>query len=128
MLKLLEDAPRELQDEVTEFFPEEQWDACASVSWLESNWDPFAVNDTTSPTQPCGTYLGTYDGMRSYAERSVGWFQINSCNYPQWEWQRFYNTRHNVGTAHMIWRFQGWGAWLRSAKALGLPLGIPSFR
>jgi hypothetical protein len=50
----------------------------------------------------------------------VGYFQINACNFPDWEWQRLYNARHNAGTAHMLWAQQGWNAWYFSAHQLGL--------
>lgn len=114
------DAPAELQDGIQEFFPEAEWENAAHVSFLESKWDAFALLDTTTPANPCGSELPSIDGVPITAERSVGYFQINSCNFPDWEWQRLYNARHNCGTAHMIWEQQGWGAWFFSAKSLGL--------
>ena len=114
------DAPDELRVAIAEFFPEEEWDNAASIAKLESGWDAFALDDSTTPQHPCGSYLRTTGGVKITAERSVGYFQINSCNYPDWEWQRLYNARHNAGTAHMIWENQGWGAWYFSAKQLGL--------
>jgi hypothetical protein len=116
----LSDAPLELQVAISEFFPAEEWDNAADISRLESNWDAFALNDSTDAAHPCGSLLRVQDGISITAERSVGYFQINSCNYPDWEWQRLYNARHNTGTAHMIWQAQGWGAWYFSAKKLGL--------
>lgn len=116
----LADTPEELRVSIVEFWPEEEWDHAAQIAKLESNFDAFALDNTVDSTHPCGAYLRTVDGVRVSAERSVGYFQINSCNYPEWEWQRFYNARHNAGTAHMIWSVQGWGAWFFSAKALGL--------
>lgn len=116
----LAEAPAELQDGIREFWPEEEWENAASVSYLESGWDAFALNDTTGPSAPCGSVIGERGGVKITAERSVSYFQINSCNYPDWEWQRLYNARHNCGTAHMIWDQQGWGAWYFSAKQLGL--------
>lgn len=114
------DPPSELKVAIEEFFaPDEQSNALA-VSWLESRWNAFALNDTTSAEVPCGTVIGAWLGVIVSAERSVGYFQIDSCNYPTWEWQRLYNARHNVGTAHMIWAEQGWRAWYFSAKTLGL--------
>jgi hypothetical protein len=119
-MKSINDAPPELADGIREFFPEEEWDNAASISFLESNWNAFAVNDTTDLLHPCGSYLRTDNGIRITAERSVGYFQDNSCEYPDWEWQRLYNARHNVGTAHLIWTEGGWARWYYSAKALGL--------
>lgn len=116
----LTDAPGELQVAIREFFPSDQWDSAASISYLESSWDAFAVNNSTDDTHPCGSALRVVDGVQIYAERSVGYFQINTCNFPSWEWQRLYNARHNVGTAHLIWASQGWKAWYFSATILGL--------
>jgi len=116
----LGDAPAELQVAITEFFPASEWENAAGIALLESGWDAFALNDSTTAEHPCGTVIGERDGVKITAERSVGYFQINSCNYPDWEWQRLYNARHNAGTAHMIWERQGWHAWYYSAKSLGL--------
>jgi hypothetical protein len=114
------DAPLELQVSISEFWPPEEWDNAANVARLESAYDAFAIADTTDAQHPCGSIIGQRDGVNISAERSVGYFQINSCNYPDWEWQRFYNARHNAGTAHMLWGTQGWAAWYFSAKSLGL--------
>ncbi len=118
----LNDAPLELQDAIREFFPEDEWNNAAAIAQLESAYDAFALNDTTSPTAPCGTSLRVVDGEVVTAERSVGYFQINSCNFPAWEWQRLYNARHNAGTAHLLWdnAGQSWRPWYFSAKQLGL--------
>lgn len=116
----LTDAPAELQVSIQEFWPPEEWDNAANISFLESGFDAFALNDSTTPDAPCGTIIGQRDGVNISAERSVGYFQINSCNYPDWEWQRLYNARHNAGTAHLLWTSQGWGAWYFSAVTLGL--------
>lgn len=116
----LTDAPAELQVAIQEMFPPEEWENAANVALLESGWDAFAVANTVDQEHACGSIIGHRDGVAIAAERSVGYFQINSCNYPDWEWQRLYNARHNAGTAHMIWQSQGWRAWYFSAKALGL--------
>lgn len=114
------DAPEELRVSIAEFWPEEEWDNAAKIAFLESHFDAFALNDSTDETHPCGSYLRTIDGVRVSAERSIGYFQINSCNYPDWEWQRFYNARHNAGTAHELWSQRGWGPWYFSARQLRL--------
>jgi hypothetical protein len=114
------DAPAELAVSIREFFPDSEWDNAAEIARLESGWDAFAVHDSTDIDHPCGSELGQRDGVRIVAERSIGYFQVNSCNYPDWEWQRLYNARHNTGTAHLIWSNQGWGAWYFSARSLGL--------
>jgi hypothetical protein len=114
------DSPEELRVAIAEFFPEEEWNNAASISKLESNWDAFALANTVDESHPCGAFLRVIDGIRISAERSVGYFQINSCLYPDWEWQRLYNARHNVGTAHMLWAQRRWQPWFFSAKKLGL--------
>jgi hypothetical protein len=117
---MLVDAPVELQDAIREFWPAEQWENAASISQLESNWNAFAVHDSTSESSPCGSPIGNSDGVPISAELSVGYFQINACNFPTWEWQRLYNARHNAGTAHLLWATRGWQPWYFSARALGL--------
>jgi len=115
-------APRELVESVVEFWPVNQVDNALKIAYLESGWDAFALLDSTNDTHPCGSFLEYRDGVRITAERSVGYFQINSCNFPDWEWQRLYNARHNAGTAHMLWQRAGgsWSPWYFSARALGL--------
>lgn len=117
---MLDSAPLELQDGIREFWPESEWENAANVALLESGWNAFAVADTRDPDHPCGTFLRTVNGVGVSAELSVGYFQIDACNFPTWEWQRLYNARHNCGTAHLIWTIQGWAAWYFSAKQLGL--------
>lgn len=114
--------PRELAAEVAEFFPDTEWVNALNIAYLESAWEAFALNDTTDDQTPCGATITVRDGIEVTAERSVGYFQINACNFPTWEWQRLYNARHNVGTAHMLWQQAGcsWSPWLFSARKLGL--------
>ena len=117
----IHDAPLELQVAIQEFWPEAEWDHAAQIALLESGFDAFALLDTTDAQHPCGASLGDRNGVRITAERSVGYYQINTCNLPaDWEWQRLYNARHNAGTAHDLWTRQGWGAWFFSARELGL--------
>jgi|SRR5579864_7784195 len=117
----IDDAPQELADAIREFWPAEQWDNAAAIAQLESGWSAFAENDTTrGGAVACGSPLYTRDGVTVTAEHSIGWFQLNACNFQTWEWARFFNTRHNVGTAHMLWSEAGWSPWYFSAKSLGL--------
>ena len=117
-----DDPPAELLEAIREFWPEIEWANALNISLLESGWDAFALHDSTSPTHPCGSPVDAIDGVEITAERSVGYFQINSCNFPDWEWQRLYNARHNAGTAHMLWENAGgsWSPWFFSARSLGL--------
>lgn len=114
--------PAELWDGITEFWPESEWVNAANISQLESDWDAFALNDSATSAGGCGLPIGQRDGVTITSERSVGYFQINSCNFPDWEWQRLYNARHNCGTAHAIWDGAGqrWSPWFFSARKLGL--------
>lgn len=115
------DAPVELQQSIFEFWPGDQWDNAARVSYLESGWSAFAERDTRDPQHPCGSRLATIAGQVVTAEWSIGWFQINACNLPpDWTPAHLYNTRHNVGTAHAMWFERGWSPWYFSAKKLGL--------
>ena|ERR1700756_670904 len=119
-LKKVDDAPCELACAIREFWPPEEWDNAASISFLESGWDAFALLDTTTADVPCGATISSKDGVSVTAERSYSYFQINACNYPDWPAERFYNARHNAGTAHALWATRGWSPWYFSALELGL--------
>jgi len=117
----LSDAPADLQAGVMEFWPAEKWDEAASISFLESDWKPFAQNDTTrGGLILCGTVLYVRDGVTITAENSISYFQLNACNFPTWNPAHFFNARHNCGTAHLLWSMRGWEPWWFSAKTLGL--------
>jgi hypothetical protein len=117
-----DDCPIELWVSIQEFWSESEWINAVNIARKESALDAFALADTTSEINPCGTIIGERNGVRISAERSVGYFQINSCDFPEWEWQRFYNARHNAGTAHALYDSEGktWRPWFFSAKSLGL--------
>lgn len=117
---LVTDCPDELAYAIIEFWPESEWDNAASIANLESALNAFAVANTVDADHPCGALVSIADGVAIVAEMSVGYFQINTCNYPSWEWQRFYNARHNAGTAHDLWSKRGWSPWYFSATKLGL--------
>lgn len=120
-MRTIDDAPGELALAIREFWLPDQWDAAASISYLESAYDAFAVRDTRSSGNPCGSVIDTINGVAISAELSVGYFQLNACNFPRWEWQRFYNARHNAGTAHLLYvQAGGWSPWYFSASKLGL--------
>lgn len=117
----INDAPTELADAIREFFPEAEWDNAASIAKLESGWDAFASRDTRDTNHSCGAVIGVVNGVVVTAEWSISYFQINACNLPPgWNPAHLFNTRHNVGTAHMLWAERGWSPWLFSAKTLGL--------
>lgn len=114
-------APDELKAAIAEFWADDHQYEAAAVAYLESGHDAFALRDTRPAGGKCGDPIGERDGVPISAEFSVGYFQINSCNFPNWEWARLYNARHNAGTAHMLWQQAGgWSPWFFSAQALGL--------
>jgi len=116
----LSDAPRDLQRNIRAFWPKSEWENAANIAYLESGWDANATNDTTSQDTPCGTVIAQRNGVEITAEYSLGYFQINSCNFPTWDAQSLLDPYQNCGTAHMIWDQQGWAAWYFSAQALGI--------
>lgn len=119
---MLDSAPAELQVAIREFWPPAEWDNAARVAEMESGFNPFALANTTDAEHSCGDFLQHVNGVAIYAELSVGYFQINACNFPDWEWQRFYNARHNAGTAHLLWQQAGgtWKPWYLTSVRLGL--------
>jgi hypothetical protein len=120
-MTVIDNAPPDLQLAIREFWPQAEWNNAAGIAELESRFDPFAEIDTTKGgLVPCGTILGSRLGAQIGAEHSVGYFQINVCNFPSWPWCRLFNTRHNAGTAHMLWAQSGWRPWFFSATWLGL--------
>jgi hypothetical protein len=119
-MKQLADAPEEIQDPIREFWPESEWDNAASIAFLESAWQWNAEADTRTPTAECGAFIGVHDGVPVAAEHSIGYFQINACNFPTWNPGHFFNARQNAGTAHAMWEARGWSPWYFSAKELGL--------
>jgi hypothetical protein len=116
----IDQCPDELRVVIMEFWPTEEWDNAAAIAELESGWNAFALLDTAARYGGCGADMGTLQGVPITAETSVGYFQINACNFPGWEWQRLYNARHNAGTAHALWATRAWNPWYFSAKKLGL--------
>jgi hypothetical protein len=113
-------APCELQCAIREFWPEQEWENAASIALLESGHDAFAVADSRDSEHPCGSFIRRTNGVAISAEFSIGYFQINACNFPSWPAERFFNARHNAGTAHQLWAARGWSPWYFSARELGL--------
>lgn len=115
------EAPAEMRRWIEQFYPPAEWDNAADVAWFESGWRLDAVADTTdNGNVPCGTIIGVRNGVQVSAERSVGWFQLNACNFPDWDEQDLFRPRDNVGTAHMLWEERGWQPWWFTATKLGL--------
>lgn len=121
MFKSINDAPDEISSPIREFWPSEEWDNAASISFLESSWRWDAENDSTANgAYPCGTVIASLGGVTITAEHSIGYFQINACNYQGWNPGHLFNARQNAGTAHALWAERGWEPWYFSAKQLGL--------
>ena len=117
----IDNAPEEIADPIREFWPESEWDNAASISFLESNWQWDAEIDTThGGVVPCGTQIDVRGGIPILSEHSIGYFQVNVCNFPDWNPGHLFNARQNAGTAHAIWAERGWSAWYFSAKTLGI--------
>lgn len=116
----IDECPAELAVSIREFWPESEWENAASVAQVESGWNAFAVDDSRDAEHPCGSVVRTVDGVAVTAEFSIGYFQLNACNFPDWPWERFFNARHNAGTAHMLWSERGWQPWFFTARQLGL--------
>jgi hypothetical protein len=117
----LSDAPAELQGPIAEFWPPEEWNNAARISYLESGWRWDAEADTRDELHPCGAFLSYRNGVRVVAEWSIGYFQINACNLPDgWRLEHLWNVRQNAGTAHQLWAERGWSPWYFSAQRLGL--------
>lgn len=117
----LSNAPDQLVYWIHEFFEKDQWINAANIAWFESGWRSDATNDTRSPDHPCGSIIGERDGVQISAEWSIGYFQINACQVPaDWDPERLYIPRENVGTANDLFVRRGWTPWYFSAKQLGL--------
>ena len=116
----VDDAPDDLAYEIKRY-TDWDWDQASSISKLESDWQWNAEADTTEGGSiPCGTIVSVRDGVEITAEHSYSYFQINACNFPDWDTTQLWNTRQNVGTAHMLWAARGWEPWYFSAQRLGL--------
>ena len=116
----IDDAPDDLAYEIKRYV-DWNWDEAASISKLESDWKWDALNDSTNGGAiPCGTPIDSRGGVIITAERSISYFQLNSCNYPEWNPCHFYNVQQNVGTAHALWAERGWEPWFFSCQTLGL--------
>jgi hypothetical protein len=114
-------APANLRLNIRRFWPASEWENAAAIAQLESNWEQFAVNQTTDADHPCGALLREEDGVSVYAEYSLGYFQINSCNFPDWDPRSLLSAYQNCGTAHMLWtEAEGWSPWYFSCHQLGL--------
>ena|SRR5689334_18715504 len=117
-----ENAPVDLKQAIQSFWPMEEWANAANIAYLESSWIWHAVDDTTDDKTPCGTVLRVVDGEKITAELSIGYFQINACNFLSWAPWTLMDPYQNAGTAHMLWdqAGQSWRPWYFSAKQLGL--------
>lgn len=119
----LRNAPHDLKIGIRAFWPADEWEAAANIAWLESAWNRLAWYDSTTAAHPCGSSLPPIGGVAVTAERSVGYFQINSCNFPEWDPASLLDAYQNCGTAHMLWVDAGgsWAPWYFSAEKLSLP-------
>lgn len=116
----IDECPANLRVNIKRFWPETEWNNAAAIAKLESNWNQFAVADTTDQNHPCGSVLREENGVVVTAEYSIGYFQINSCNFPDWNPASLLSAYQNCGTAHMLWAESGWYPWYFSCHQLGI--------
>lgn len=112
--------PSDLETAIRAFFPESEWVNALNVAYLESGWNRDACNWSALTHGGCGAPMPTTDGVTITAEFSVGYFQINVCNYIGWNIGALFRAEDNVGTAHALWDERGWQPWYFSAQRLGL--------
>lgn len=112
--------PPDLVVLVQQNWPWSEWSNALAVALNESDWEAGAEANTTAEGVPCGTPLGERNGVMVTAERSVGYFQINLCNYPEDRWAYLLTPEGNVAQAAALWRERAWSPWYFSAEYLGL--------
>lgn len=97
-------APGLAQELIRETWPRAAWEHAALIGECESNWNPSAHNTA--------------------GEDSRGWFQINigpGANTDLADLNLF-DPVENVQAALIVWKRQGWRAWLNCARVKGVPL------
>lgn len=112
--------PDELVSLVHQNWPWSEWSNALAVSLAESNWEADAEANTVTDEHPCGSFLYDRGGVAVSAERSVSYFQINLCNYPQDRWAELLTPEGNVAEAAELWRQRSWQPWYFTASRLGL--------
>lgn len=112
--------PDELVALVQRYWPWSEWSNALAISLKESGWDNEAFANTVDDAHPCGAIVGTFRGQPVSAERSVGYFQLNLCNYPSEVETDLRTPEGNVAEAHALWAARGWQPWYFTALELGL--------
>ena len=96
---------------IVRHFDVDDWEPAAAIGERESGWNTNAIRDTRHKTiLPVG----------HQREWSAGWFQVNMLAHPEHGLADLLRPSYNVPAAAVIKRIEGWGAWLLSARALGL--------
>lgn len=95
--------PGYLQTLIMAEWPRAHWLYAARITWCESRFNPRAHNPT--------------------GEDSRGLYQINIVPAANPDLARFdlFDATQNVEAAGIVWRRQGWRAWLNCARAMGIP-------
>lgn len=112
--------PNDLVWLVRQHWPWSEWSNALAIALSESGWDAEAENDTTDGDHPCGSALYERGGEMVSAERSVSYFQVNLCNYPEDRWAELQTPAGNVAEAAALWRARAWQPWYFTAGYLGL--------
>lgn len=104
-------------------WPEDQRVNIARIGFLESGWNPRAVNDTRYRAGGlCGQSYLLPDGTRAQTEYSAGWLQVNICAHGEsatW----WFDPQHSAQKGYALYQARGqrYSDWWISAGRLGLP-------
>lgn len=112
--------PDDLVALVQENWPWSEWSNALAVALNESDWNPDAEYSSVDADHPCGSIVGQRNGEIVSAERSVSYFQVNLCNYPEDRWGELQAPAGNVAEAAALWRARAWEPWYFTAGYLGL--------
>jgi len=104
------------------YWPQGEWVHAAEVAYLESGWNPEAVNDTRDlGGGECNISYELPGGGLALTEYSVGLFQINICAHGG-TFDGWANVDANVSFAHTLYVSAGncYTPWYLAAGILGL--------
>lgn len=114
-------APDDLSEYIRQYFPEDEWENAARVSYYESGWRDDAENDTRWRVNGrCGERYWYSDEVGwADTEWSIGYFQINICAHGG-DKAFWTDAENNVKEAADLFDAEGWRPWLVTARRLHL--------